>query len=358
MILLQRSREMANQKGFTIVEVMVALTLGLILTAGLIQIFVSNQRSFALTGASARVMESGRMSTELLSRAIRNADYWGCSGGVENAVNNLDPNGPGYDTATLGFGEGLEGTDNHSGSIAPLAADGTPLALDGTDSFIVRGVGGANDVKIDKVMVQPSAVLQVTDSSWINDGDILFITDCRGGDIFQATNVNNNGNVVHNSGNNSPGNYNPGNCTNGGNAHCLSQVYDEGAAIYLPYFEQYYIGTGASGEPALFLRTGLMTGANIGNVSDIELIEGIEDMQILYGEDTDGDAGANKWGDASSVNMPDVVAMRVSLLSRSVDDNVAPDQPSLTHGGVTYGGDGRLRRVYTFTASLRNRVGG
>lgn len=344
-----------GQKGLSLIEVMIALTLGLILTAGLVQIFVSNQRSFSLTAASARVLESGRMSAELLNRAIRNADYWGCSGGLANAVNNLNPSGSGFDSAVLGFGEGLEGTDNHSGT----PGTGEAPALAGTDSFIVRGVGGAADIKITQVMVQPSAVLHVNDSSSIDPGDVIFITDCQGGDIFQATNVNNNGTVVHNTGSNSPGNYNPGNCTNSNaNAHCLSQVYDEGAAIYVPYFEQYYVGTGASGEPALYLRTGLMSGTNVGQVSDIELIEGIEDMQILYGEDSDGDGTADQWGDAASVTMPDVVAMRVSLLSRSVDDNVAPDQPNITFGGATYGGDGRLRRVYTFTSAIRNRVGG
>lgn len=345
-----------KQQGLSLIEVMIALTLGLILTAGLVQIFASNQKSFSVTSASARVLESGRMSSELLGRAIRNADYWGCAGGLANAVNNLDPNGSGYDSATLGFGEGLEGTDNHSGT----PATGEPPALAGTDSFIVRGVGGADDIKIDKVMVQPSAVLHVNDSSTIDPGDVVFITDCRGGDIFQATNVNNNGNVVHNTGNNSPGNFNPGNCTNSNaNAHCLSQVYDEGAAIYVPYFEQYYVAQGASGEPALFLRTGLMSGANVGQVSDIELIEGIEDMQILYGEDTDGDRTAEQWGKASAVTMADVVAMRVSLLSRSMEANVAPDQPDMAFGETTYGaGDARLRRVYEFTATLRNRVGG
>lgn len=346
-----------KQQGLSLIEVMIALTLGLILTAGLVQIFVSNQKSFSLTAASARVLESGRMSAELLARAVRNADYWGCSGGLGNAVNNLDPNGPGYNTATLGFGEGLEGTDNHSGT----PGTGEPPALAGTDSFIVRGVGGAADIKIDQVMVQPSAVLHVNDSTSIDDGDIVFITDCRGGDIFQATNVNANGNVVHNTGSNSPGNHNPGNCTNGngtGNAHCLSQVYDAGAAIYIPYFEQYYVGQGASGEPALFLRTGLMSGTNAGQTSDIELIEGIENMQILYGDDSDGDGTADLWGKATDVTMADVVAMRVSLLSRSEANNVAPDQPNISLGGSTYGGDGRLRRVYTFTAAIRNRIGG
>ncbi|MBW0149432.1 PilW family protein [Marinobacter arenosus] len=346
-----------KQQGLSLIEIMIALTLGLILTAGLVQIFVSNQKSFSLTAASARVLESGRMSAELLARAVRNADYWGCSGGLGNAVNNLDPNGPGYNTATLGFGEGLEGTDNHSGT----PGTGEPPALAGTDSFIVRGVGGAADIKIDQVMVQPSAVLHVNDSTSLDDGDIVFITDCQGGDIFQATNVNANGNVVHNTGSNSPGNYNPGNCTNGngtGNAHCLSQVYDAGAAIYIPYFEQYYVGQGASGEPALFLRTGLMSGTNAGQTSDIELIEGIENMQVLYGDDSDGDGTADLWGKATDVTMADVVAMRVSLLSRSEANNVAPDQPNISLGGSTYGGDGRLRRVYTFTAAIRNRVGG
>ncbi|TBW50993.1 hypothetical protein EZI54_17550 [Marinobacter halodurans] len=342
-----------SQAGLSLVEIMVALTLGLILTAGLIQLFVSNQRSFSLTAASGRVQESGRMASELLSKAIRNADYWGCAGGISNAVNNLDPTGSGYNDATFGFKEGLDGTDN---------ADGSGVELAGTDSFIVRGVGGDSNITITKVMEQASANLHVNDSSSLADDDIVYITDCRGGDIFQATNVNaSNGTVVHNTGNSSPGNYNAGNpgCP-GSNAHCLSQVYDEGASIYVPYFEQYYIAAGASGEPALFMRSADYGGSGgVGSIQAIELIEGIEDMQILYGEDLDGDYTAEVWRDAGSVSdMGAVVALRVSLLSRSQETNVAPDQPDINFFGKTYGGDGRLRRQYTITASIRNRIGG
>lgn len=344
-----------RQTGLSLIEIMVALTLGLILTAGLVQIFVSNQQSFALTAASGRVQESGRMTTELLAKAIRNADYWGCSGGLGNAVNNLDPDGTGYNEATFGFGAGLEGVDNATGSGVEMA---------GTDSFTVRGVGGDADIKITKVMTQASAVIHVNDTTEMDPGDILFITDCRGGDIFQATNTNSsNGTIVHNTGStHDPGNDNPSNpgCP-GSNAHCLSQVYDKGASIYIPYFQQFYVATGASGEPSLFMRTADYdgSGSGVGNISTIELIEGVENMQILYGEDTSGDQVANVWRTASAVtNMDNVVALRVSLLTRSLADNVAPDQPTVTFGGTTYGNDGRLRRVYTITSTIRNRIGG
>lgn len=341
-----------SQAGLSLIEIMIALTLGLILTAGLLQIFISNQRSFSLTAASGRVQESGRMAAELLSKAVRNADYWGCSGGLGNAVNNLDSTGTGYNDATFGFKDGLEGTDN---------ADGSGVELAGTDSFIVRGVSGDSNIKITQVMKQPSGVLHVNDSTSINDDDIVFITNCRGGDIFQATNVNSNGTVVHNTGNSSPGNFNPSNpgCP-GSNAHCLSQVYDKGASIYVPYFEQYFVATGASGEPALFMRTTDYDGTSgVGGVQTIELIEGIEDMQILYGEDLDGDQTAEVWRDAGAVSdMGAVVALRISLLSRSQEDNVAPDQGTSNIGNQTFGNDGRLRRSYSFTASIRNRIGG
>ncbi len=343
-----------RQSGLSLIELMIAITLGLILTAGLVQIFASNQQSFSLTTASSRVQETGRISAQLLSKAIRNADYWGCSGGLGNAVNNLNPAGSSYDAVTFGFGSGLEGADN---------ADGSGVELANTDSFTIRGVGGDADIKITQVMAQASAVLHVNDSTNLDPDDVLFITDCRGGDIFQATNVNNNGTVVHNTGSSDPGNSNPNNpgCP-GANAHCLSQVYDQGASIYTPYFEQYYIATGASGEPSLFMRTADYDGSGgsgIGSLSTLEMVDGVENMQILYGEDTSGDLVANIWRGASSVaDMDSVVALRVSLLTRSEADNVAPEQSAITFNGVSYPNDGRLRRVYTFTTSMRNRIGG
>lgn len=92
------------------------------------------------------------------------------------------------------------------------------------------------------------------------------------------------------------------------------------------------------------------------------LVEGVENMQIKYGVDTDNDGTPNYYGDAGTVTlaqMAQVVSVRVSLLLYTIERNAATarlvyrynDDPPTTPN------DRRIRRVFTSTFVLRNRVG-
>ncbi len=88
------------------------------------------------------------------------------------------------------------------------------------------------------------------------------------------------------------------------------------------------------------------------------LIEGIEDMQILYGVDTDTDGTANYYVSANNVvNMAQVISIRISLLAATVDDNLAAQPLTYTYNGVTTTpADLRIRRVFNTTIAMRNRL--
>src|SRR5690606_20380365 len=60
-----------HQAGFSLVELMVALTLGLIIVGGVISIFVTNQQAFRTTEALSRLQENARISFELMAREVR-----------------------------------------------------------------------------------------------------------------------------------------------------------------------------------------------------------------------------------------------------------------------------------------------
>jgi len=64
-----------NQSGFTLVEVMIAITLSLILIAGVIQIYVSSKESFRVQNELAQVQENQRIAVEFLQRDIRQAGF-------------------------------------------------------------------------------------------------------------------------------------------------------------------------------------------------------------------------------------------------------------------------------------------
>lgn len=335
-----------QQRGISLVEVLVALVISLFLLGGIIQVYVGNKASYSFTNAISRVQENGRFAMDTITQDLRMAGFWGCAlfdpDDTENIVNNLDPAGPGYDPALYDFvlRGAIEGTDN----------DG----LNGSDSVTLRGS------KPNQVNVHPpyntstSANIHVTANNKVQPGDIVMVSNCRGADIFQVTNTTTSTNanqnaVVHNTGTGSPGNHNPDSCQ-GGNAHCLSQTYGADSAMFELQTVTYSIAVGASGEPALWRSE---------NGTNVELIDGVEQMQVLYGVDTDDDNFANQYVVSTAVpDMLDVIAIRLMLLVRSETDFISEgNQTYFFNGNTTVAGDRRLRQVFTTTIALRNRVG-
>jgi type IV pilus assembly protein PilW len=89
------------------------------------------------------------------------------------------------------------------------------------------------------------------------------------------------------------------------------------------------------------------------------LIEGIQDMQILYGADTDADGAANYYVPAGTAGliMEQVVSIRISLLVFTLDDHLTTQPMVYTYNGVTTTPiDHRIRRVFNATIAVRNRL--
>jgi len=66
---------MKNQNGFTLVEVMIASVIGMFLVAGIINLFITTNKSITLNDAVSQNQETGRFAMEYLTRFIRAAGY-------------------------------------------------------------------------------------------------------------------------------------------------------------------------------------------------------------------------------------------------------------------------------------------
>jgi len=71
------SRVHRGCKGFSLVEMMVALVITLILLSGIAQIFLSSKKSFTIQNSLGRMQENGRYAMEILTQDLRRAGYWG-----------------------------------------------------------------------------------------------------------------------------------------------------------------------------------------------------------------------------------------------------------------------------------------
>lgn len=63
----------ATQRGLTLVELMIALALGVLLTLAALQLFSTNQRGFQLQQALSTLQEDGQMAIRYITADIRNA---------------------------------------------------------------------------------------------------------------------------------------------------------------------------------------------------------------------------------------------------------------------------------------------
>ncbi len=335
-----------SQAGFGLVEIFVAIAIGLVLLAGMSQIYVSNKQSYRTSEAVARLQENGRFALIKLSEDLRMAGFWGCGSGGLAITNNLkyDPDNPAED-ALYGFGDGIGGTDG--------------------DTDVINIQYSTNSgIKVEPpMMVQTSAEIHVTQNNILDRGDIIMVCDISSGDIFQITNNATPGanaakdSVAHSTGGDVvPGNESHVPCSGGaGNKHCLSKVYSTNARIMKPVKISYFVATGAAGTPALFRSA---------NGVSLELVEGVENMQVRYGVDTNGDLAVDSYMNATGVSdWSNVMSVRVSLLVSSIEENVVPSAQTYAYdydGNGTVdsvtAGDNRLRHVFTATINLRNRT--
>jgi len=208
-----------SQKGLSLIELMIAITLSIVIAAAMISLFVNSKQNYRINQNMSRLQESARFAVSFLSRDIRMTDYRAC-----------------------------------------VTAD-----------RLANSISGEND-------------------TGLNDSDtvtLLWQTNACGTASSTETRI-------------------------------------------------YSIQTGATGTPALF--------RSVNGAAAEELVEGIESLQILYGEDTDNDNVANYYVDAASVtDMAQAISVKVTLVARTLESN-------LTSSGE------RITRSFSSAVTLRNRL--
>lgn len=373
--MIKRPSHARTDNGFTIVELMVSIAVASILLLGVIQVFIANRHSSDVNSGLARVQENIRFALKDISAAGRMAGYKGCSG---NILNHLDQTDPGYDDDLFDFDNATGGWEYSNGSatsttkpgqsytlstVTPSSdgtkwddSDGDDLpstlvnrAVAGSDVLVLKWAGSNTGVTIQNMNIN-NATINTVNASGIAQGTILIVSDCSGGDAFQNT-ANSNASTVTRgtAGGWTPGNVNPGS-TN------WSHIYPEASEILFFTSRAFYVGQGASGEPSLF-RITYNQGAS-GQVIE-EVAEGIENMQVLYGEDTDSDNYANHFVTAQDVgDHANVVAIKLAFLARSpeeVKENASSQTVDLLGTNITTPSDKRLRYTFSTTIKLRNK---
>jgi type IV pilus assembly protein PilW len=388
-----RKNNFFRQKGLSLIEMMIALTLGSVVTVGVVQLFVANSQTYKLLNGQSRMQESARFAHEFIGRAVRIAGYKGCYSTNEGIITTLDPpdNLP-YEfdlrTAIQGYNAAAGG-----GWLPTFATEGLPITTGSpaVDTNVAT-VGAGNG--IDSSLIVPGTDLLTTRNMSVNEAQlaesnnvitddllvtipangneivvdhIVFIGDCEKGTLFRVTDEIE-GTPTAGAGELVIGHKDldavsePTRNTFEGLAEV--NVFEIGAAVGPVESHTFFIAPGEGvnnlGNPVFSLWR--KSGVN----APVELVEGVEDLQVLYGIDTTDDSTPNQYVEAfiAQSDWNQIVTVRVSVTVNSVDDVGSESAP--THGcttdtpagphvcisGESY--DGLLRRTFTQTIHLRN----
>lgn len=378
-----RRHRRAMQRGFSLIELMIAITIAVLLGIGMVQVFSAQRIAFAANEALARVQENSRFALQFLERDLRMAGNMTCLNDLgfrSRLYNHLSPDVPVNAPWLYRVDQALqvyEFIDTAPGSdyamseprVAPGAAAWDPplppelgiegVALDGSDVVVMRFMSAEHTVLTGIGLQATVGTITVADPSFVKPGAIYAITDCRNFSLFQA----HGGSSVGEGGLNLVG----------WSGH--ESAYGPDVPMYRYRFAAYYVAMGAEDGPALFRRSL----DDNGDLVSEEMVGGVESLQAVLGADTglrdrgdrptqyltatDVSNGGPAWP-ASSLGddrWSSVVTVRLGFLLRNqgragVTPPAIPLHVADTRMSVPE--DGRLRHVYESQVALRNRIRG
>ena len=326
------------------VELMVALTLSLILTLVVGQVYVSNNQAYRLQEAQSRIQENGRFALEFLAKDVRRVGGMGCLS-VENTPLVIANSSPSITPATSIMGYDATQTSTYPVSASSYGnatwnpvAPGNISALAGTDILSIQFAepcGGHLQTPVVGMTASPSFTIPSSSTCSIQVATELVLSDCSQIEVFRADSV-------------SP--ITISSLSNNNTQDHFTYSHNEDAEVMLFHAYTYFIQPFNS-EPTLYRMDNAAA-----SPSAQPLIEGIEDMQLLYGIDLNSDLSIDQYVTAGAVGglWANVIALRVDLVLRSTGvggNNLTTAATACNGVAVT---DSRLRRCYSFTINLRN----
>ena len=327
-----------SQQGFTLVELMIALVLGLMVTASVLGVYINSSRNFSQDEQYARMQENGRYALRILVDDLSMTDFWGQVISTDALGTSLTvPVGDCgvavglFDAAAALLYVNAHATSPVSHFALCSAVDSVRLA--GTDVIVIKRVAG-----------RPTASTFVDAADTDGDGNTSETITTGAGALQDE--------VVYLRANSESGSF----IDDATSSNLPTVGWADWRYVPRLYFIRDHHRTPGDGVPAL-CRVDLDE-TSLDEISCIA--EGVEDMHLEFGIDTDADGVANLYKtDPSTAEMESAAAVRIHLLLRTArQDAFHTSTKSFVLGDeiIAAATDGYLRTVYSTTIALRNSI--
>lgn len=360
-----------SQAGMSLIEIMVAVTLSLVLMAGVLSIMINSKKTYVMQEQLAKLQENARFIMDDMSYSLRMAGFYGCRGKTGLSANLLTQlvgvvRIAGNNNQAIREANEKPPNSNETGDYGfvtlsesqtpsrPKVVGGNGFPTSDTLQVTYFGPEIENAITGDLPPLTSSLVMAPNSIFGLQANSLIIISSCSGSDVATVGSIGTdqiNLSPVTESGfawpiqvfaGASPVRYEVRGIDN--NADHDAQDPEDGFAIFRT----------DTTEPTQFLR---------------RFVDGVQNLQVRYGVDTDNDGVANIYiDDINNATNPQgsVVSVRISLLMRTTEKRYDIEETTNINGGfnlnqTTYNPSDNLNyekgyrhRFFTTVVKLRN----
>ena len=328
-------------RGFSILEMLVALALSAMLLGGVVAMFLGSRTSYAAAERLSQIHEKGRYALDEMIRDVRGAGFRGCAREQPVVMSTLHAERWAawdfLDAPIRGF---QYSDDEQWGPDFDLAY--APDLVVGSDVLLVRVPRrNVESVRLVSSMRTDADALKTdaASSTKLAPGDVLLAHNCDARSYFMISAIAD-GVIEHEP------------LAGGNETASLGYAYSPPTELTAVQTTMYYVAPSRSGDAStsLWRRTGAE--------APQELAAGVEQMQLQFGVDASGDGAPDELLTAEAVkDWRAVRTVSIALLVHSTQgttSKTAAEEFQLLDVRVAAADHGRLRKSFVATAAPRN----
>jgi type IV pilus assembly protein PilW len=280
-----------GQRGVSLIELMVAMTIGAVLIFGATQVYVNSRNAYGANEGVARMQETARYAMSVIEPDVRMSNFWGLLKGAGTVSNQAQQTAV-VDPIAAGPAVNICGNNFAVDLSTNLQGDNNAYIISPT-----RQAGCNSLVDLDTAAAWATTPVTTADTLTVRRGSI--VVSPATANVLQICSTRISGRLQ------SDGSA----CTPAPAGQVSNLIVDT-----------YYIDRNSlqqAGIPALRRKT--LSSGGVLQFADQEIISGIEDMQVQFGIDPSGNTGiATRYVNPDAVPATaQIIAVRIWLLVRA-----------------------------------------